>query len=169
MPQWNLWLHGMKKMWNVYGVLWKMSVCSNIHAFVIVLLFMSFHQISVAGAPLVVSSSALTCQWFISLWLLFIVASVCLCLTCLLLFVIGEFLHRATVAETADWTGQPFSQSVSGTFRTGRAGRQRAEGRLRLKVSHWLCLPIGATDRIVFCKESREVQILVRTNHNWII
>ena len=40
------------------------------------------------------------------------------------------------MAEAADWTGQPFSQSVSGTFGTGRARRQRAEGRLWLKVGH---------------------------------
>lgn len=72
------------------------------------------------------------------------------CLTGLLLFVIGELLDGAALAEAADRTGQPFSQSVSGAFGTRRAGLQRAEGRLRLKVGHGLGLSIGAANGIVF-------------------
>lgn len=85
-------------------------------------------------------------------------------LTSLLLFVIGEFLDGAAVAEAADRTGQPFSQSVSGAFGTRRAGLQRAEGWLRLKVRHWLRLSIRAANRIVFWKTSDKVYILVRSN-----
>lgn len=56
--------------------------------------------------------------------------------TWLLLFGSGELLDGAALAEAADWTGQPFSQSVPRAFGTRRAGLQRAEGRLRLKVRH---------------------------------
>lgn len=100
------------------------------------------------------SSTTITRQWCVimpkALWFLFISAR----LTSLLLFVIGEFLDGAAMAEAADWTGKPFSQSVSGAFGTRRAGLQRAEGRLRLKVRHRLRLPIRATNGIVFWKES---------------
>lgn len=57
-------------------------------------------------------------------------------LTCLLLLAVRQLLDGAAVAEAADRTGQPFSQSVSRAFGTGRAGLQRAEGRLRLEVGH---------------------------------
>lgn len=67
-------------------------------------------------------------------------------LTSLLLLVIGQFLHRAALAEAPDRTGQPFPQRVSGAFGTRRAGLQGAEGGLRLQVRHRLGLPI----RIVF-------------------
>lgn len=71
-------------------------------------------------------------------------------LTSLFLLVIGQFLDGAALAEAPDWTGQPFSQSVSRAFGTGRAGLQGAEGWLRLQVRHRLRLPIRAADGIVF-------------------
>lgn len=75
-------------------------------------------------------------------------------LTGLLLLIIGQFLDGAALAEASNRTGQPFSQSVPRAFGTRRAGLQRAEGWLRLKVRHWLGLPVGPTDRIVFWKKS---------------
>lgn len=89
-------------------------------------------------------------------------------LTSLLLFVIGKFLDGAAVAEAADRTGQPFSQSVSRALGTRRAGLQRAEGRLRLEVRHGLGLPIRATDGIVFWKKSDNVFILVESISFWL-
>lgn len=71
-------------------------------------------------------------------------------LTGLLLFVVGEFLHRAATAEAADRTGEPFPQCVSRAFGARRAGLQRAEGGLRLQVGHRLRLSIRAADRVVF-------------------
>lgn len=89
-------------------------------------------------------------------------------LTSLLLFVIGKFLDGAAMAEAADRTGQPFSQSVSRALGTRRAGLQRAEGRLRLEVRHGLGLPIRATDGIVFWKKSDSVFILVESISFWL-
>lgn len=80
------------------------------------------------------------------------VGSVC-CLTGLLLLAVGQLLDGAALAEAADRTGQPFSQSVSWAFGTRGAGLQRAEGRLRLQVRHRLGLSVRAANRIVFWKK----------------
>lgn len=71
-------------------------------------------------------------------------------LTALLLFVAGELLDGAAVAEAAHRTLQPLPQSVRGALGARRAGLQRVEGRLRLEVGHGLRLSIGAADGVVF-------------------
>lgn len=54
------------------------------------------------------------------------------------------------MAEAADRTGEPLPQSVPGAFGTRRAGRQRADGRLRLEVRYGLRLSISAANGVVF-------------------
>lgn len=45
-------------------------------------------------------------------------------LTCLLLFVSGEFLNRAAVTEASDGIGQPFPERISRAFGSWRVGLQ---------------------------------------------
>lgn len=71
-------------------------------------------------------------------------------LTGLLLLVVGQFLHRAALAEAPHRTGQPFSQRVSGAFGARRAGLQGAQGGLGLQGGHRLRLAVRAADGVVF-------------------
>ena len=144
---------------RIHGMLWNVAAWSRIQS---ELFFGSVksHYSAVADLDLwsliCGAGTTVMCQLCVimlrALWF-YLLLNFFVCLTSLLLFVVGEFLDRASVAQAADWTGQPFSQSVSGPFRTRRAGLQWAEGWLRLKVRHRLRLSIRTAYRIVFWKK----------------